>query len=284
MAGGWQSPATGRGEFRVDLGTVGGFVLAISMIGGALMIMTSHGSGQVNLGAFVDVPALMLIGGGCFAVALVGFPIKQALNAFKLIAKVFYNKPEHLNRVIEEMVGLAEIARRDGLLALETKAAEIEDPFVALGVQMAVDGTRPEIIAEVLRTDIESMQARHRDCKKMIELVGRCGPAFGMVATLLGLILMLGNLSDPDSIGPSMAVALVGTMYGVLAANLIAIPFGEKLGGLSAEESLAKEIVLRGVLGIQSGDNPRTIQQKLTTYLPPRLRPGAHEKAPHASA
>ena len=119
--------------------------------------------------------------------------------------KVFFHKPENLNHLIEQLVGLAETARRDGLLALESKAAQIEDPFIALGIQMAVDGTRPEVIQEVMRTEISSMSGRHREQKKILELIGRCGPAFGMIATLLGLVLMLGNLSDPDSIGPSMA-------------------------------------------------------------------------------
>jgi chemotaxis protein MotA len=175
-------------------------------------------------------------------------------------------------------VALAETARREGLLALEGKASEIKDPFIELGIRMAVDGTRAEVIQAVMTKDIESMQARHKEGKKMIELVGRCGPAFGMVATLLGLVLMLGNLSDPDAIGPSMAVALVGTMYGALAANLVAIPFSEKLAGLSSEEAVCKEIILQGIMAIQSGDNPRTVRQKLSAYLPPKAR-GEHEKA-----
>jgi chemotaxis protein MotA len=113
----------------------------------------------------------------------------------------------------------------------------------------------------------------------VVELVGRCGPAFGMIATLLGLVMMLGNLADAASIGPSMAVALIGTLYGALMANLVCIPFGEKLAVRSQEEALGKEIIVRGILAIQSGDNPRTIQQKLNSFLPPKLRPGAREAA-----
>ncbi len=175
--------------------------------------------------------------------------------------------------LIEELVKLAEIARRDGLLALEATAKEIENPFVALGVQMAVDGIKPETVEVVMRTEIEAMQARHSEGKKVLETVGRCGPAFGLVATLLGLILMLGNLSNAEAIGPAMAMALIGTLYGVATANFFAIPMAEKLGCLSHEESLIKEIVVRGVLAIQSGDSPRIVQQKLSTFLPPRLRP-----------
>src|SRR5204862_7690003 len=127
--------------------------------------------------------------------------------------------------------------------------------------------TRPEVSEEVMRTEIAAMSARPKEAKKILELVGRCGPAFGMIATLLGLVLMLGNLSDPESIGPSMAVALIGTLYGALMANLVCILFTEKLSVRSGEELMAKEIIVRGILGIQSGDNPRTIQQKLLNFL-----------------
>ena len=268
----------------MDKGTVGGILLACGMMGGALFLMAGHsggghgegghggGGGGVNLAAFVDIPALMLVVGGSFAVAMVGFPLKQSLGSFKLMLRVFFNKPQHPHHTIQTLVGLAETARRDGLLALENKLTEVHDPFLQMGMRMAVDGSRPEVLQQVLTKEIEVMQARHKEGKKMIELVGRCGPAFGMIATLLGLVLMLGNLSDPDAIGPSMAVALVGTMYGALAANLIAIPFSEKLAGLSNEEAMCKEMVVEGILAIQAGDNPRTVEQKLSAYLPPKQR------------
>jgi len=263
----------------MDIATVAGLMLAFAMMGGSLLVMGMEGKGSVNYAAFIDPPAIMMVLGGGIGVGLVGFPLRNVLNLPKVIFKVFRNKPENLGHLIEELVGLAETARRDGLLALESKTAEIDDPFIALGIQMAVDGTRPEVIEEVMRTEIAAMSARHKEGKKMLELVGRCGPAFGMIATLLGLVLMLGNLSDPDSIGPSMAVALIGTLYGALMANLVCIPFTEKLNIRSHEEIMAKEIILRGIMGIQSVHNPRTVQQKLNTYLPPKLRPGAQEAA-----
>jgi len=270
----------------MDIGTLSGVLLAIAMMGGALVMMAGHGGGSehgggggVNLAAFVDIPALMLVVGGSFAVALVGFPLKTALNAFRLLLKVFLNKRPHPKHLIEKLVKLAEVARRDGLLALERQIPDLDDKFMARAISMAVDGMQPEVIQGVLSKEIEGMAARHLEGKKMIELVGRCGPAFGMIATLIGLVLMLGNLSDPDSIGPSMAVALVGTMYGALAANLVAIPFSEKLAGLSHEEALCREVIVDGVLSIQSGDSPRVIQERLNAYLPPgeREEQGKHE-------
>lgn len=256
----------------MDIATVIGLILGFAMMGGALFVMGSMGHGEVHLAGFVDPPAIMMVIGGALAVAMVGFPMRQFLSLALIVKKVFMHKAEDLTVLIEEIVTLAEVARRDGILALEHRAEEVSDPFVELGIRMAVDGTQSEAIAQILRSEIDAMSARHREGKKMLELMGRCGPAFGMIATLLGLVMMLGNLSDPDSIGPSMGVALIGTLYGATMANLICIPFGEKLSVISGEEALAKEIALQGILAIQAGDNPRIIQQKLVTYLPPKQR------------
>jgi chemotaxis protein MotA len=238
------------------------------MMLGALMVGESH----VSLKEFVDPPAIMMVGGGAVAVLLVGFPLKHVLGLFHVLKKPFFAKPEHVSELIDQLVALAETARKDGLLALETKSKEIVNPFIARGVQLSVDGTRPEIVEEVLRSEIGAMGERHRHARKTLELMGRCGPAFGMIATLLGLILMLGNLDNPDTIGPSMAVALIGTLYGAVMANLVCIPLSEKLNYLSEEEKLVKEVVVRGVLAIQAGDNPRIVRQKLEAFLPQKLR------------
>lgn len=262
----------------MDVGTVGGLILGFVMMAGALFVMAGHGGGGVHLAGFIDPPAIMMVLGGGAAVALVGFPLKRVLSLVGVVKLLFFNKPEDLSELIEQLVKLAEVARREGLLALENRAKDIQDPFVALGIQMAVDGIKPETVQEVMRTEIESTQARHHEAKKVLETVGRCGPAFGMIATLLGLVMMLGNLSDAASIGPSMAVALIGTLYGAVTANLIMIPMAEKLGCLDHEEAMVKEIILRGVMAIQSGDSPRIVQQKLRTFLPPKARAVAEEE------
>ncbi len=262
----------------MDFSTILGLLICLGAMAGALFLMAGHGGGNVNLAGFVDPPALLMVLGGTLTVVLVGFPMKRALAMVMAVKKLLIFRPENPSVLIEQIVKLAEIARRDGLLALENKAKEIESPFIALGIQMAVDGIKPETVEEVMRTEIDAMQARHAEGKKVMETIGRCGPAFGLVATLFGLILMLGNLSDAGSIGPSMAMALVGTLYGVATANFFAIPLAEKLGCLSHEETLIKEIVVRGVLAIQSGDSPRIVQQKLNTFLPPKARPGSEEE------
>jgi chemotaxis protein MotA len=239
---------------------------------GALVYMGLEGQGTINIAGFIDPPAIMMVIGGGMAVALVGFPLSRVLSLFPIARMLFLRKKAHHASVIREVVALAEIARRDGLLALENKSRFISDDFLRLGIQLTVDGIKPETIEEVLRTEMEAMETRHNEGRKVLETVGRCGPAFGMIATLLGLVMMLGNLSNAASIGPSMAVALIGTLYGAVIANLICIPMAEKLNCLNHEEMLYKEIVLRGILSLQAGDNPRIVLQKVITFLPPVFR------------
>jgi chemotaxis protein MotA len=144
---------------------------------------------------------------------------------------------------------------------------------------MAVDGTRPEVIEDIMRTEVDAITARHRDGKSVIDQMGRFAPAFGMIGTLMGLIMMLGNMSDPSGIGAGMAVALITTLYGAIISNGLFLPFAEKLAYLHKQEMLSLEIVIRGIMAIQSGENPRIVEQKLNTFLPPKLRPGDEEAA-----
>lgn len=252
----------------MEISTFLGLIIGFAAMVGVLMV----GETDVSLTKFIDPPAIMMVFGGAVAVALVGYPLKQVINVFSVLKKPFFSKPENPVELIEELVGLAEIARKDGLLSLEDKTREVRDPFMTMGIQFAVDGTRAEVVEEIMRSEISALEGRHREAKKILELVGRCGPAFGMIATLLGLILMLGNLDNPDTIGPSMAVALIGTLYGAVMANLVCIPLGEKLSYLNHEEVLLKQIIVKGILAIQAGDNPRIVRQKLDTFVPPKFR------------
>jgi chemotaxis protein MotA len=174
--------------------------------------------------------------------------------------------------VISLLVSFAEVARRDGILALESKTDEIEDPFILLGIQMAVDGTDIELMEKILRSDINAVSSRHKTGKLLLDTLGRYAPAFGMIGTLMGLIIMLGNMDDPDAIGPGMAVALITTLYGAIVSNLFCLPFADKLGFYSKRELEVREVILQGLLAIQEGDNPRVLEQKLKTYLPTDVR------------
>ncbi len=251
--------------------TIAGLILGFAAMCGVLLF----GKSDASFATFIDPPALLMVFGGAAAVVLIGFPGRQIKNLAAIVSKTIRAPKIDPADLIDEIVRLAEIARKDGLLSLEPIARHIRDPFLALGINLAVDGTRPHAVREIMDNEVATLAARHQQAKKVVELVGRCGPAFGMIATLLGLIIMLGGLSKPTTVGPSMALALVGTLYGVLLANLICIPLCEKLGYLSQEEQISRQIVIHGVLAIQAGDNPRVVRQKLDMFLPPprRLRP-----------
>lgn len=258
----------------MDIASIVGLVLACVMI--AASILMSPGA---SFSAFVDYPSIMVVVGGGFAAALICFPLRRFLLLPAVVTKVFRNRSDNLPELIATIVRLSETARRDGLLALDERLAEIEHPFIALGLQMAIDGTQAEVIEDVLRTEMETLAARHHDAKAVLDQLGRFAPAFGMIGTLLGLVIMLGNMDDPASIGPGMAVALLTTLYGAVLANVVFLPMSEKLALLSRQESRNREIMLRGILAIQSGDHPRIVEQRLRAYLPSDYRAEARKEA-----
>lgn len=250
----------------MDIASLIGLILAVALIVGSMLL------GTAPLTAFFDAPSLLVVVGGSIAAALICFPFSSILGAPKVAIKVLRNRNEDLSELVVQLVSLAETARREGLLALESKIGEITNPLVRAGIQMAVDGSTPEAVEEVLRTEVRSIATRHREGKSIMDQMGRFAPAYGMIGTLMGLIMMLSNMSDPSSIGAGMAVALITTLYGAIMANVVFSPFAEKLGLLSRREMLGMEIAIRGVLAIQSGESPRAIQQKLQTFIPPKLR------------
>ncbi|MFZ5832844.1 MAG: motility protein A [Planctomycetota bacterium] len=251
----------------MDVASVLGITLGCGLI--VVSIGISEGA---SYNAFLDYPSMVMVIGGSLAACLLCFPIRDVLGTIGVVKNVFFNHSVDPGETIDQIVSLAETARRDGLLALENRLEEITDPFIVMGIQMAVDGTRPEVIEDVLRTEMESVHRRHLSGKSVVDQMGRFAPAFGMIGTLVGLIIMLGNMQDPDAIGPGMAVALITTLYGAILANVVFLPFAEKLGVLNKQELFVMEIVIRGVLGIQAGDNPRVIEQKLSTFIPRHRR------------
>ena len=235
--------------------------------------------GKSDLAAFMDGGSVAIVLGGTVAALLVAFPVRNVLGAAKVLKMCFLTKVMNPTDLIGDMVRYAELARRDGILALENITNEIKDPFLVSGIQMAVDGTDPDLIENIMMNDLETIEGRHADGKAIFTTIGRYAPAFGMIGTLIGLVIMLGNMKDPSSIGPAMAVALLTTMYGAILANLVALPMADKLGLRSREEILLKLIMIKGVMAIQSGDNPRIVEQKLKTFLPNRMRVDAEAKA-----
>lgn len=257
----------------MDIATIIGLIVAFGMMYASVVM----GGGQLS--SFWDTASILMVFGGTAGAIMMCFPLKTLLKAPKSMLKLVLNKPENPKETIQLIVSLAETARKDGLLALESRIEEIKSPFVKLGIQMAVDGTRPEVIEDVLRTDMESMSLRHKEGKAVVDQVGRFAPAYGMIGTLLGLIIMLGNMSDPSKIGAGMAVALITTLYGAVLSNSMFLPFAEKLAFASKQEIIGREIAIRGIMALQSGENPRLIDQKLRTWLAPKLRASEQKEA-----
>ena len=249
----------------MDIATIIGMILGFSLI---LWAMLSKGTVEM----FMDPAGVAIVAGGTLAVALMSFPLKQVLAVTKVIRHAFLTKSRDLPALIKELVKFAEVARRDGILSLENMTRDNENTFLVSGIQMAVDGTDPELIEQIMCSEVESVSERHLSGKAILENMGKYAPAFGMIGTLVGLVLMLANMDDPDAIGPGMAVALLTTLYGAMAANMVFLPLSEKLALRSQEEILSMNIAMRGVMSIQSGDNPRIVEQKLKIFVAPALR------------
>ncbi|MCH7797436.1 MAG: MotA/TolQ/ExbB proton channel family protein [Planctomycetes bacterium] len=249
----------------MDLATVVGIVLGFFLV--VLAILFGG-----DLGSYLNAPAVLIVVGGATAATMASQPLARFLSLPKIVAKTLFNKTPQPAKVIRNLVELAEVARRDGILALEGMIEEMNDEFLVRGIHMAVDGTDPEIIQAVMETELENLLERHEAGKSLLDGLGRYAPAFGMIGTLVGLVAMLSNMDDPSKIGAGMAAALLTTLYGALLANVLFLPLADKLALRSAEEALAKTIVIHGVMSIQSGDNPRTVESKLITFLPPAQR------------
>lgn len=249
----------------MDLSTV------IGLIAGIVLVLW----GILNAGElswYWDFSSLLIVFGGTIAATFIAFPLNKVLSTLKVVKKAFSNNTYEIGLIISKVVNLANVARREGLLALEEAVEEIEDDFLQKGVMLIVDGTDPELVKNILETEIAFLEERHNEGKSIFDTMGTLSPAFGMIGTLIGLVAMLKQLDDPSTIGPSMAVALITTLYGSLIANLICIPIAKKLKLKSREEILLKEIMVEGLLSIQAGENPRIIEEKLKAFLPPSIR------------
>lgn len=247
----------------MDKSTVGGLAMGVALL--LLAIMLAPGS---SFASFIDYPSAAVVIGGAIAASCIAFPLRTIFMTPKIIKKVFLPNQQDIAPIIAQLIEFAELARRDGILALENKTADIEDPFILLGIQMAVDGTEAELMETILRSEMDAISQRHKTGKSIMDTIGRYAPAFGMIGTLMGLIIMLGNMDDPEAIGPGMAVALITTLYGAIVSNLFFLPFADKLAFYSKRELEVREVIVRGLLAIQEGDNPRVLEQKLNTMLP----------------
>ncbi len=218
---------------------------------------------------FIDPASLMAVVGGTTAAIFINYPLPKVIGVAKIVKKTVLFSAADTSEIIEKMVNYAERARKEGMLALEEESEKEPDKFLAKGLRLAVDGTDPQLLARIMETDLSALEGRHKEGKGIFESMGMFAPAFGMIGTLIGLVQMLANLSDPSSIGSGMAIALLTTFYGAVLANLFALPLAGKLKARSDEELHAREMIIEGVLSIQSGDSPRIVQEKLKSYLTP---------------
>lgn len=222
-----------------------------------------------SVGAYYDRAAALLVLGGTFTVLLLCYPLPAVRRYLKVCGRALFGGTRSPQRLIDDLVGYADLARREGILSLELKTPEIDDPFLVRAIQLAVDGTDPEMIEGMLTDEIDSLATRHEEGKGLLETTGKYAPAMGMIGTLVGLVVMLRHVDDPRRIGPGMAVALLTTLYGAVVANAFALPLSDRLARRSSEEVLYKTIIIKGIIAIQSGDNPRIVEQKLRAFLPP---------------
>jgi chemotaxis protein MotA len=257
----------------VDIATIVGLIMgAVMLVVGMAFDFNKMSFDPSKMNGFVDLPSVFIvIFGSLMGSMLIAQNLKQWVTALKAAKLVFSLGNNSAGPLIKQLVGFAETARRDGILALENVTDDIEDDYLVRGIRLAVDGTDPELIEGIMETELEILGMRHNDVILFWNLVGKYAPVWGMLGTLIGLILMLADMR-PETIGPNMSIALLTTYYGAIVANYIAIPFADKLKSKHAQESLIKSIILKGVMSIQSGDNPRIVQQKLNIYLPPKER------------
>lgn len=242
-----------------------------TVIGSLLIVISIKLAGDLSI--FINIPSILIVFGGGLASMCVAYSYDTVKAALTMI-KTAYQAPREYNymKLISSILMTADVARKEGILALDSRIAEIEEPFMARGLQMVIDGVDVKVIEDILDTELDSRANRHGDIKGALDFLSSVIPAFGMIGTIIGLVGLLGNLDDPSSIGPNMAVALITTFYGAVAANMLFIPYGKKMEERSKAEQLYGEIIARGCLFIAAGVHPRIIQERLLAFMSEKTR------------
>lgn len=241
----------------------------IGLVGAFGLVFTTIFMGG-NAAGFVDIPSIVVVIGGTFAVTFVMFPMNVVIGTIKVGMKTLMFKSNDPQDVIRLIGTLADTARKESLVALEK--VNIENDFLKKGVMLVVDGSSESLVRSVMEIELEFMKQRHRQGQAVFKGMGTMAPAFGMIGTLIGLVNMLSNLSDPSSIGPAMAVALLTTFYGAVMANCVFLPLATKLEERSSEDVLYMQIMIEGVSSLQRGDHPSVVKEKLQAFLSPAMR------------
>ncbi len=251
---------------KLDTTILLGFGLAIASLVASVLIEGG------SLAALVSISAAILVIGGTVGATIISFPKKDLLGAVNVVRTAFTRKDEKYGDLVTQIVELGQFARREGLLALETRLEETEDRFLRQGLQLVVDGVDPELVRGILETELSGLRTRHRQGAGLLETAGGYAPTMGIIGTVMGLVHVLANLTNAAELGPGIAVAFLATFYGISTANLFWLPVAGRLKALSHVEMVLREIAIEGVLSIQAGDNPRSLEQKLLSFVPPGER------------
>ncbi len=261
----------------MDLATLLGLVVGwASVFAGALL---KGGKPEY----YISVPAFLLVFGGTLGATVVSYSLKQMLDLPRVTLHAFLHRPVDVLGTMNRLIRFADRARREGLLSLEGEIQERDDPFLAKGVRLVVDGTDSGVVREILDTEVELMEERHRVGESIYTTMAGFSPTLGIIGTVISLINMMMQLDDPSKLGHMLAAAFIATLYGVALANLVFLPLANKLRARSQEEVLLRQVVIEGVLAIQAGENPRVIEEKLRAFLPPALRSRVSREAASAA-
>jgi chemotaxis protein MotA len=252
---------------------------AIGLVVGCVGIALGATLEGSNIMAILNPAALLIVLGGTLGATIAGTSFDTVKSIPALYRKACMTEPPDMVGRVKELVGYAEKARRDGLLALDEQLSEIDDAYTRKGLQLVVDGTDPDLVAEVLETENANMRKRHMAGVQPFDKAGGFAPTMGIIGTVFGLVHVLENLDAPETLGPSISAAFIATLLGVASANVIYLPVGNRLKQLSAEEIQFRSMTLEGILAIQAGDNPRVVEEKLMAFVPPAQRPRADEEA-----
>ena len=262
----------------MDIASIIGLILGFGLFVFGCVVDNSFHVNMGNMGNFVDLPSAIITFGGTFSAMVTSNSLSNLINNFKGAKRVFSVPKNDEAVIIRQIIDLSNVARKEGLLALEESANNLEDEFMKKGILLIVDGTDPELVRNILDTELINVDTRHKNVIGFWKNMAAMGPAWCMIGTLVGLINMLKDLNDPDSIGPNMAVALVTTLYGSLLANWLSTPIANKLTAYNDAEITMKEVMIEGLLSIQAGENPRVIEEKLKSFLSPKARKGVSDE------
>ena len=253
----------------MDIASILGLIICFVLV---IFGIVSGDEGFAALGNFIHAQSALITFGGAFCCIMASYPMADYISGLKSIALIFKVPALDTAQMIQKIIELSNVARKEGLLSLEEAAADLDDAFLKKGILLIVDGTDPELVRGIMETELNGIESRHKQKIGFWQDLGAMGPAWGMIGTLIGLVNMLKNLSDASAIGPNMATALITTLYGSLLANWICTPVASKLKANNDVEIMIKEIMVEGLLSIQAGENPRVIEEKLKSFLAPKDR------------